>query len=280
MDARALPWAMLEPIARRIARFPRGWGLYEFGVVLGAGSTEWLRRHRLIIQELEQLRTRDGAQTLRVLDFGGGGGQMRQILRIYGLESRYELHLVDVDRAAVESAQLGGSLATKHVIGFEPPLPFPDRAFDVAVSSDVFEHIPAEQRSAWAEELRRVTRLGQVHTMPCDDDTGHWASGATDRDLAAWYRDRFGTEERWTVEHIANGVPTVRELRSIFDGARIDGFANVKVWTESMHQQFGSPGLRGRLAFGLRYLFRLRDEDRRPPYKACLVVAPAAAPAG
>jgi SAM-dependent methyltransferase len=265
--------SLTEAIANRVAPFPRTWGVYEFLLAVAAGSTEWLRRHQLIVAELEVARVRAGASRLRVVDFGGGRGELRTVLRAYGLGGRHELHLLDIDVEAVDAAELDDVLVSKAIIGPEPPLDYPDRYFDIAVSSDVFEHIPPELRAAWARELARVTRLGQIHTMPADDPSGVWASSVADQDLADWYHARFGIEERWTREHIQNGVPTVAEAREIFDQGELRGFANIGVWTESMHQQFGDSGPLGRIRFGLRYLLQLRSADAYPPFKGCLVIA-------
>jgi len=43
-------------------------------------------------------------------------------------------------------------------------LPFADKEFDLAYSSSVIEHIPAERRQAFAAELRRVSRGWFVQT--------------------------------------------------------------------------------------------------------------------
>lgn len=37
-----------------LIRWPRGFGLFEIVLYLRVGSLEWLRRHRLIIGELEE----------------------------------------------------------------------------------------------------------------------------------------------------------------------------------------------------------------------------------
>jgi SAM-dependent methyltransferase len=55
-----------------------------------------------------------------------------------------------------------------YVIGSGMALPFPDGAFDCAVSLDTLEHVPAEARPALLGEMRRVSRhaalfIGPVH---------------------------------------------------------------------------------------------------------------------
>jgi SAM-dependent methyltransferase len=268
---RALVRRLLEAAAPVIVPWPRGFGLFETVLYLRVGSLEWLRRHRLIIGELERMRRAAEAEQLRVLDFGGLSGSLAHAIRLYGLTGRYEIHVVDIEREAIEGVELRPPLAGKLAIDPVPPLAYPDGSFDVVVSSDVFEHIPRELRSAWADELARVARIGQVHTVPCDSSDARWESSAVDREFAAWYESALGEPERWTVEHIANGVPTVDELTAAFHPTELRGLANTAIWMESMRVQYGPPRRLRRVRFIARYIAHRRT-DERPPFKGCLIV--------
>lgn len=268
---RAVVRRTLETTAPLLVRWPRSFGVYDAVLYVGIGSLEWLRRHRLIIGELERIRSIAGEQRLRVLDFGGLSGSLADVIRLYGLTRHYEIHVVDIDRQAIDGVELRAPLTGKLAIAPEPPLPYPDSAFDVVVSSDVFEHIPRELRSSWADELARVARLGQVHTVPCDSQDGRWESSLVDREFDTWYRAMVGEPERWTAEHIENGVPTLDELTSAFHPTEIHGLANTGLWMDSMRVQFGPPGVLRRLRFLARYIAE-RAKDDRPPFKGCLIV--------
>ena len=259
------------PMVPLLVRWPRGFGLFEVILYLRVGSLEWLRRHRLIIGELERMRRAVGVERLRVLDFGGLSGSLAFAVRLYGLTGRYEIHVVDIERDAIDGIALRPPLVGKLAIDPAPPLPFPDAWFDVAVSSDVFEHIPRELRGPWADDLARVARVGQVHTVPCDSSDARWASSAVDLEFGSWYASKFGEPEPWTVEHIANGVPTVEELSAAFHPTKLSGLANTAIWIDSMRVQYGSPGLGRRIRFVIRYLAQ-RRADRNPPFKGCLIV--------
>lgn len=274
---RSLVRRIFEVCGPIIIRWPRGFGLFEALLYLPVGSLEWLRRHRLIIGELERMRTTAGKDRLRVLDFGGLSGSLAHAIRLYGLTRRYEIHVADIEREAIQSIQLRPPLVGKLAIEPFPPLPYADGSFDVVASSDVFEHIPPAMRGPWAEELSRVTRLGQVHTVPCDSADGRWESSAVDRAFAAWYLSVFGEPERWTTEHIANGVPTINDLHGYFRPTESRGLANTAIWMESMRVQHGPPGWFRRVWFILRYIPR-RTADLRPPFKGCLIVVDAPQP--
>jgi SAM-dependent methyltransferase len=254
-----------------LIRWPRGFGLFETFLYLRIGSLEWLRRHRLIIGELERMRRAAGAERLRVLDFGGLSGSLAYAIRLYGLTARYEIHVVDIEREAIEGVELRPPLAGKLAIDPVPPLPYADGSFDVVASSDVFEHIPRDLRGDWAHELARVARLGQVHTVPCDSSDARWESSTVDREFASWYESAMGEPERWTVEHIANGVPTVDELAATFHPTQLRGLANTAIWMDSMRIQFGPSGWFRRIRFITRYIAHRRT-DLRPPFKGCLIV--------
>lgn len=211
------------------------------------------------------------APRLLVLDFGGLSGSLAHAIRLYGLTHNYEIHVVDIERKAIAAIELRPPLVGKLGIDPIPPLPYPDGSFDVVASSDVFEHIPRKLRTAWADELARVARIGQVHTVPCDSPDAIWESSAVDREFASWYESVIGEPEPWTMEHITNGVPTISELTSAFRPTKLRGLANTAIWIDSMRVQYGPGGWLRRLGFIIRYIARRRI-DRRPPFKGCLIV--------
>ena len=251
-----------------VRRFPRRLGLFE---LLGTGSIEWTRRHLAIVNELESIRRSAAAPVLTVLDFGGADGSLGRALRLYGLERHYIVTVVDIDEEALQGPLLAPTVKAM-LISAGGALPFDDSAFDVAISSDVFEHIPSAARPHWATELGRVSRLGQVHTIPADDGGLGWASAECDREFAAWLVESTGTVDRWTNEHLEVGVPSIRELRAIFPSPRISGIVNAQVWTATMHAKRASNRPWDRIGFVLAYARRLRKLEGRPPYKNALVV--------
>ena len=256
----------LAPLAAR--KFPRRFGVFEIAAL---GSLEWLRRHLAIINELERIRRDEGTESLNVLDFGGADGSLGRAIRLYNLERHYRIVTADIEEpgsGVAEAAPYVGYV----VLDPAGDLPMAPDTFDVAVSSDVFEHIPAPARPHWAAELGRVARLGQVHSVPADSTDGRWASTETDREFAGWYETAFGVEERWTTEHLAIGAPSIEELRVVFPGASIGPIVSTRVWLLTMKAKYGRKGPLDRVRFAATYLRDYRGIELRPPFKNALIV--------
>jgi hypothetical protein len=254
-------------LAPLVIRFPRRYGLFELAAL---GSTEWMRRHLAIINELEGMRRDAGRVSLRVIDFGGADGSLGRAIRIYGLERHYRIVTADIEQpeTVAQFPPHTGFLL------LDPDGDLPVRAgeFDVAVSSDVFEHIPNSARRHWAHELDRVASLGQVHSVPADSSDGRWASTKADQEFARWYEETFGEPERWTTEHLAIGAPLIEDLRSIFPAATVSGIVSCRVWQVTMRAKYGPKGPLDRLRFATNYAAGLRAIEQRPPYKNALLV--------
>ena len=90
------------------------------------------------------------AEITSVLDVGCGDGKITQALAertgavFHGLDASYEA--------------LARIRHLRTTVGSAAELPFPDRAFDAALSTDVFEHLPEDVEAAAWSELFRVAR--------------------------------------------------------------------------------------------------------------------------
>lgn len=269
------PW---RTPARRIGRavrplfvhgFPRQFGLFE---VMALGSVEWMRRHLAIINALEVGRKHAGSDVLDVLDFGGAGGTLGRAIDLYGLARHYRVTVADVDAELLATTATRPPIVAVRRLLLDGDLPFDDAAYDIATSSDVFEHIPAPRRRHWVKELTRVSRLGQIHTVPCDGDAGRWQSREADARFQAWHIARFGVPEKWTAEHLVLDGPRVEELRELFSVDRLFPIVNVDVWTASMQARFLRRDPAARLAFAARYYAKLRRIADLAPFKNALIV--------
>jgi diadenosine tetraphosphatase ApaH/serine/threonine PP2A family protein phosphatase len=98
-------------------------------------------------------------------------------------------------------------------------LPFRDATFEASTSLDVLEHVDPSRRAGFISELVRVARRRSVLCCPL----GTPEHVAAERKIHEWYRRTAGDDHPWLVEHLANGLPTLDELRAAYaaTGARV-----------------------------------------------------------
>jgi hypothetical protein len=124
-------------------------------------------------------------ETSSMVDVGGRGAEMRR------LASAPRVTSVNVE-------------APCDVLVRPGRLPFPDGAFDTAVSCDVLEHVPGPQRPAHVAELLRVAQTRVVVCFPCGSD----AKDQSERRLA----DRLATTYGVRFDFLAHGLPRPPEV--------------------------------------------------------------------
>lgn len=236
------------------------------------GSLEWMERHFRLLQRLEALRSSRHLPTLGVLDFGGAAGALAKAATVHGIGHRYAIVVTDVDEVGLRQAPRLPAVWARVRTSRAGLLPFGDDAFHAAVSSDVFEHIPVTLRGHWAAELDRVSRHGQLHTVPCASADGRFDGRRADRLLQEWHMEAFGRLDAFTAEHEREGLPTPEELARLFPRARLTGFANAAAWLELMKEQLADAPFFRRLQTSVRYV-RQYQAVMQPPFKNCLVDA-------
>jgi hypothetical protein len=155
----------------------------------------WARRTRMAADTRERHAiVSDLAGTpATVLDVGGVAGEMEAFL----------------PAATVTSLNIGDESADVHFDGSR--IPYGDDSFEVAMSLDVLEHIPAPQRLGHVEELTRVAARRAILCCPL----GTPEHVAAEREVAAWHREVTGGRHRFLEEHLERGLPTESELREI-----------------------------------------------------------------
>jgi len=93
-----------------------------------------------------------------ILDFGCGCGRMLLWMGWIG-ESR-ALYGTAIDAQAIAWCREHLPYANVTVNDPDPPLPYPDEAFDLVFNHSVFTHIDERRQDLWLAELQRVTRPG------------------------------------------------------------------------------------------------------------------------
>jgi SAM-dependent methyltransferase len=209
---------------------------------------------------------------MRILEVGSGAGGITEFLHfpVQGLD------------AAFDRTELNATPYLIRTAGRAQAMPFADGEFDVAIAAEVLEHIPAGDREAALSEMLRVLRPGGrlIVTFPADA-----TARECDTRLNDAYRDRYGTDHPWVIEHLREGVPATDEMRALLQRLAGPG-ATVSVqrhmhrdaWlfqqlVYSARRWFAITlplGLHSRL--GTRVVFRiLRGRNGEPAYRTILV---------
>ncbi|HWS72951.1 MAG TPA: class I SAM-dependent methyltransferase, partial [Thermoanaerobaculia bacterium] len=92
-------------------------------------------------------------ETLKVLDYGCGGGEVVELMRKHGIDARGCDVFYEGGSAHFQETQAREFI---HLIDEKSPLPFGDRTFDVIVANQVFEHI--DDFGPVLERLHRVLK--------------------------------------------------------------------------------------------------------------------------
>jgi SAM-dependent methyltransferase len=217
---------------------------------------------------IELIADRFHAQ-LKILEVGSGAGGITEFLRfpVTGLDSSFD------------RTELNATPYMVRVAGRAQEMPFGDGEFDVAIAAEVLEHIPPEGREPALSEMLRVLRPGGrlIVTFPADA-----TARECDTRLNEAFRDRYGTDHPWVIEHLREGVPSTEETRALL--ARLGAEVTVRrhqhrrAWlfqqlVYSARRWFAITlplGLQSRL--GVRVVFALlRRCNGEPAYRTILV---------
>lgn len=95
-------------------------------------------------------------------------------------------------------------------------LPLKTQSADVVINSDMLEHLPASLRQAAVIELFRVTKKCLIIGVP----TGQ-AAYELDCELDQEYRAIHQAPHPFLVEHVANGLPEMGELKHLLQTAAV-----------------------------------------------------------
>jgi len=150
------------------------------------------------------------ATAARVVE-GLGGWHGRRILDVGGAPGFLELFF---DNAQVAVIDRFGTHGGNFVVADGAKLPFADDAFDIVISLDTLEHIPAQFRAAFLAECRRVAQDFVVLSAPHATEGVALAENALQAFVTARFGEVFGTLQ----EHIDNGLPSIDDTLAAFSG--------------------------------------------------------------
>jgi glycosyltransferase involved in cell wall biosynthesis/SAM-dependent methyltransferase len=165
------------------------------------------------IREIVDIIAREtGKKQLKILDVGGfyidAEEQDDWLLREF--LPQHEIVALDL----VDSSIPG------YVQGDGTQLPFKDQIFDVVVTSDVYEHIPAQKRKKFLENLLRVVKPDGFVILgaPFYSEKNVLAENI----LYEYIRKVIHAEQAQLKEHIKNQLPNADELKDFLNQGGVD----------------------------------------------------------
>ena len=249
-------FAIRRFLERRFARRAR---TDRFGVIEAlafGGRVDLWQRYAAVVEATKALG--DGPRT--VLEIGSGHKGVTQFLD----PDRYHICMLDpFFLPAPEDTRVISVVAEGAV------LPFRDRAFDVVIAVDALEHFPRHQRAAFATETLRVAADAVIIHVPAVSSDGRWDGLNLDRRFNTWHRRFTGMQDRNSVEHLQEGLPSIEELEAFYPGARITGDQNGRVWLRTA--LLTRVPLFGILT-GFIYLVWGQRHTQKSPWHGCLLV--------
>lgn len=144
------------------------------------------QRYKIIQDAINILRSA-GPESFRILDAGGGAGP------VSGFLPNDSIRIVDQTDCDLPNFQKADVLA----------LPFKDGAFDIALSTDVLEHVPPDRRELFLNELWRVSRHYVLLAAPFHSA----AAVQAEQILFEFIRTELQQEHQFLKEHRTFGLP-------------------------------------------------------------------------
>ncbi|MBC8074743.1 MAG: class I SAM-dependent methyltransferase, partial [Chloroflexales bacterium] len=226
-------------------------------------------RYRMAQQAADAAANALGQPRLRVLDVGGFFQDYTGTPRLPA-----PLFLVQHDVTVLDRPDVA---LPGYVRGDGNDLDFADSSFDLVITCDTLEHIPAASRARFIGELLRVARYGVALICPMADERVVLA----ERILAAYVRAEFDLEQPQLVEHREYGLPELPVVQRLFHDAgcatRAYPSGDVFAWLPMMlaKHYLGAQGRDEALNTGLDELYNTgyAENDRREPSYRHMVVA-------
>ncbi len=184
------------------------------------------QRTRDIAQCVETIAAETGRDRLRILDVGG--------FRIDAAERENLLLQEFLPNHRINSLDLVDSFAPGYVKGDGTQLPFKDGSFDVVVTSDVYEHVPADLREKFMRNLVRVSNGFVVLGAPFYTEKAALAEEI----LFEYVHKILHVEQAQLKEHIENGLPDAQALGKLLEQWGMDSICfdsgNINNWVLMM----------------------------------------------
>ncbi|MGD8902658.1 MAG: class I SAM-dependent methyltransferase [Anaerolineae bacterium] len=224
------------------------------------------QRYRVVARVADSVRLYRDQPQLRVLDVGGFH-RTRE-----GRPLLPAAHVLPSDFTV--ATDLGVGVPRNYVRASGASLPFRSEVFDLVITCDTLEHIPAASRAAFVDELLRVTTPCVLLIAPFDSEPTQRAERILHEHLAT-----RGCAHEPLEEHFEHGLPSAGTLRAQLsaNGLSFIEFADgyLAHWLPMMAMQLSPRVTPAFLAELNRFYNRhLSPTDRREPaYRRAFVIA-------
>lgn len=126
----------------------------------------------------------------------------------------------------------------KYILGDATQMEFDDNTYDIVVALDVFEHIPADKRKKFIDELSRVSSRYFVITAPFFSDQVKEAEHRLETLYFNLFKERF----IWLEEHATNGLPDLSEIEEYLTSKqrtfKVIPHGSIDIWERIMGIHF------------------------------------------
>ncbi len=138
-------------------------------------------------------------KVFKILDVGGYNGRLAWFMPKNG-----ELTVLDA-KPAPEGVK------TNYIQGDASQLPFADGSFDLVISSDVLEHLPADKRPQMLQEMLRVSRRHAILAAPFNNIFNQKAEELINQQFIEY----TGQPHPFLKEHQQFGLPEIEQMEEI-----------------------------------------------------------------
>ena len=167
------------------------------------------QRYRVLKDIVEIIKIKPGKSTLKILDVGGHSTTMegKPWLPVKEFLPEDRTSVVDIPACDIPA----------YIRGSGEKLPFKKDSFDIVTCQDVLEHIPAEKREGFIQNLIEAGRDYIIIGCPFYSEN----TALAEKIFFEYIKNKIGGEHFHLKEHITNGLPKREDIEQIFNNKKI-----------------------------------------------------------